>query len=403
MPRDPASRESSARLCTGGETSPLLATRGMSRLRYDVAVVGAGIAGASLAYFLAERGVGSVVLLEREAHLAKHSTGRSAASLSRLDSHPTLLALKLLAAPFFENPPAGFSAERVLVQSGVMQLFGAAGWTAIQENEGRLRAAGLELELLDPLEARARVSALEMGFVGAALIPRDGRLDVHEILASYLRRARAACAVLRMGAEVAGFATTAGRLDALRLADGSEIGAGLVVDAAGAWAGEIARLAGASPIPIAPHRRTLFTFAPPSGLDCRGWPLVASEPHSIYFTPEAGELMLSPMDEDPIEPCDPTPDDAVMAAAIERLRQLAPALVPRAIHRRWSGLRSFSPDRAHVVGEDPRLPGFFWLAGQGGCGIETSPAVGRIAADLIVDGRTDIFAAERLSPARFIS
>jgi D-arginine dehydrogenase len=126
-------------------------------------------------------------------------------------------------------------------------------------------------------------------------------------------------------------------------------------------------------------------------------------PHSIYFTPEAGDLMLSPMDEEPIEPCDPSPDDSVIAAAIERFGALAPTLVPDAIRRRWSGLRSFSPDRAHVVGEDPRRPGFFWLAGQGGCGIETSPAVGRIAADLIVDGRTAIFDASRIAPARFLA
>ena len=111
--------------------------------------------------------------------------------------------------------------------------------------------------------------------------------------------------------------------------------------------------------------------------------------------------MLSPMDEEPVAPCDPKPDDAVIAAAIERLRALAPTLVPRSIRRRWSGLRSFSPDRAHVVGEDPERPGFFWLAGQGGCGIETSPAVGRIAADLIVDGRTEVFDAERIAPGRF--
>jgi D-arginine dehydrogenase len=259
------------------------------------------------------------------------------------------------------------------------------------------------MELLTPAEARARVSALGSGFAGAAWIPRDGRLDVHEILGSYLRHARVAGAELRLEAEVAGFASAGGRLAEVRLADGTEVAAGLIVDAAGAWAGEIARLAEASPIPIVPHRRTLCTFAAPPGLDFRGWPLVASEPQEIYFTPEAGELMLSPMDEDPLEPCDPTPDDGVIAAAIERLRELAPTLVPRSLHRRWSGLRSFSPDRAHVVGEDPRRPGFFWLAGQGGCGIETSPAVGRIAADLIVDGRTDVFAAERISPARFTS
>jgi len=375
----------------------------MSRTRYEVVIVGAGIAGASLAYFLARRGVGDVLLLEREANLAYHSTGRSAASLSTLDTHPTLFALKLLAAPFFASPPADFSAHPLLEPSGVLQLFGAEAWASIERQADALRGAGLRFDLLSPAAARARVAALDGGFAGAAWIPGDGRIDVHEILQSYLRHARAAGAELALETEVASFSTTAGRLSAVALRNRDEVEAGLVVDAAGAWAGVIARLADASPIPIVPHRRTLFTFAGPADLDFRHWPLVASEPHSIYFTPEAGELMLSPMDEEPIEPCDPSPDDSVIAAAIERFGALAPTLVPRVIRRRWSGLRSFSPDRAHVVGEDPRRPGFFWLAGQGGCGIETSPAVGRIAADLIVDGRTAIFDASRIAPARFLA
>jgi D-arginine dehydrogenase len=113
--------------------------------------------------------------------------------------------------------------------------------------------------------------------------------------------------------------------------------------------------------------------------------------------------MLSPMDEVPMEPCDPVPDDETIAAAIERLTRLAPALRPTTLKRRWSGLRTFSPDRVHVVGEDPALPGFFWLAGQGGCGIETSPVIGRVAADLIVDGATSAFDARLLAPERFIA
>lgn len=375
----------------------------MARARHDVVIVGAGIAGASLAYFLAKRGRGDVLLLEREAHLAVHSTGRSAASLARYDSHPTLLDLKLLAAPFFEEPPADFSESPVLKRSGVMQLFSDEGWAAFERKSAGLAAKGLRFEKLTPSGARERVSALEGGFAGALFVPDDGRLDVHEILASYLRHARAAGAQLRLGAEVADFTSTAGRLTGVRLRDGDEIDADLIVDAAGGWAGEVARRAGASDISIVPHRRTLFTFAAPAGLDFQHWPLTASDPHSIYFTPEAGELMLSPMDEEPIAPCDPTPVDAVMAAAIERFRELAPSLVPQAIRRRWSGLRSFSPDRAHVVGEDPQRPGFFWLAGQGGCGIETSPAVGRIAADLIVGGKTEIFDAARIAPGRFLA
>jgi len=148
-----------------------------------------------------------------------------------------------------------------------------------------------------------------------------------------------------------------------------------------------------------PHRRTIVVFDVP--LDVRAWPLVASDENRLYFAPESGGLKLSPMDEEPIEACDPVPDDVAVASGFERLAALAPSLVPRAVRRRWAGLRTFAPDRVPVVGEDPRLRGFFWLAGQGGCGIETSPMLGAIAADLIVDGTTARFDAARLAPSRF--
>jgi len=160
-------------------------------------------------------------------------------------------------------------------------------------------------------------------------------------------------------------------------------------------------MAGAHVVPVTPHRRTILTFATPEGLGVNGWPLTANESHHLYFAPESGGLLVCPMDEDPMEPCDAHPDEVRVAEAIERLEQVAPALVPATVRRTWAGLRTFTPDRVLVVGEDPRVPGFFWLAGQGGCGIETSPAVGQIAADLLIDGRTDRFDAAQLSPARF--
>jgi D-arginine dehydrogenase len=146
----------------------------------------------------------------------------------------------------------------------------------------------------------------------------------------------------------------------------------------------------------------MITFAAPEGLSVSHWPLVHNESHHLYFGPESGGLKACPMDEDPMEPCDAQPDELVIAEAVERMAKLAPALAPKRIRRAWAGLRTFAPDRVLVVGEDPLVKGFFWLAGQGGCGIETSPAVGQIAADLLVDGRTDRFDATVLSPARFV-
>jgi D-arginine dehydrogenase len=133
----------------------------------------------------------------------------------------------------------------------------------------------------------------------------------------------------------------------------------------------------------------------------RDWPMVHSDADHVYFAPESGGLLLSPMDEEPMEPCDARPDDEVIARGLARLGSLAPSLVPQTLRRKWSGLRSFTPDRVPVVGEDPRVRGFFWLSGQGGCGIETSGALGPIAADLLVNGRTERFDAAALTPARF--
>ena len=372
------------------------------RREFEVIVVGAGIAGASLAYFLAEQGCGDVLLLERESQLAYHSTGRSAATLSSADSNPTLLAIKLASAPFFRAPSAAFAEHPVLRRTGVLAVYPEAVWPAVRAAAPALNAAGLGCTVLSVDEVLARVPLLERGaFAGGVLIADDGRLDVHEILSSYLRHARARGAQVRVGVEVTGFVVEGGRCRGVRTRDG-ELRARVVVNAAGAWAGRIGQLAGASPIPLVPHRRTIVIFSPPPGVAIADWPMIASDSDSLYFQPEAGDLMLSPMDEDPVEPCDASPDDAVIAAGLERFARLAPALVPRTLRRRWSGLRTFSPDRVHVVGDDPRLPGFFWLAGQGGCGIETSPLVGRVAADLILHGRTDAFDASLLSPARFV-
>jgi D-arginine dehydrogenase len=269
-------------------------------------------------------------------------------------------------APFFHATPPGFAESPILRETGVLNLVAPASWRGIEAHAHTLSELGLDFRLLSVDEARAIVPALAPTELGGAIhVPRDGRIDVHEILSSYLRRARAAGAELHLGAEVEGFLIEAGRCRGVRTRD-RELRARVVVDAAGAWAGRIAELAGASPILLAPLRRTIFTFPVPSGLEVRDWPARRQRLPQPLLRPGSGR----PHD----EPDGRGADGAVRSVARRRDDRRGdrapdasrPALRPTTIKRRWSGLRTFSPDRVHVVGEDPTLPGFFWLAGQGG-------------------------------------
>jgi D-arginine dehydrogenase len=371
------------------------------RERFEVVIVGCGIAGASLAHFLAERGVTDILILEREEQPGYHATGRSAGVLVRMDPVVSVLGLKLLAAPFLREPPSGFAGHPLLEPSGILALLQGPLWELFQKVAPGLEAAGVATELLSPSEIVTRVPVLKAElFDGGVLLPEDGRIDVHELLWSYLRHARSRGAELCCGVEVVGVRTDRGRCVGVTTEEG-EIRARWVVNAAGAWAGRLGRLAGAAPIELVPMRRSAIAFAAPPGIEASAWPLVTSFEHPLYFSPEAGGLYASPMDEVPSEPCDAQADDLGVAQTIDRLETQAPRLVPRTLRRKWAGLRTFSPDRGLVVGEDPLVKGFFWLAGQGGCGIETSPAVGEIAADLLIDGSTERIDAASLAPERF--
>jgi D-arginine dehydrogenase len=280
-----------------------------------------------------------------------------------------------------------------------MTLLQGPLWNLFHELLPAFEQEGTRVQLLSPSDVLARVPVLVAErFDGAAFLPDDGHIDVHALLWSYLRHARRRGVEHRFGVEVRAIRVERGRVTAV-VTDEGEIAARWVVNAAGAWAGRVGTLAGAAPIALVPHRRTIVVFD--VGVDARTWPMVHSDIDRLYFAPESGGLKLSPMDEDAMEPCDARPDDLVIAESFERLRGLAPALVPHGIRRKWSGLRTFAPDRVPVVGEDARVEGFFWLAGQGGCGIETSPVLGAIAADLLVDGTTVRFESELLSPRRF--
>ena len=368
---------------------------------FDAIIIGCGIAGASLAYFLAERGVTDILILEREEQPGYHATGRSAAALLEFDPVPSVQQLKILGAQFLRNPPNGFSENPLLRPSGILVMMKGPLWNSAQQIVPGLRQAGVVVDVLSEEEAVPIVPVVSpQNFDGALFFSEDGHIDVHELLWSYLRHARRRGAELRSGEEVKGLKVEQGRCEGV-ITSAGEYHAPWVIDAAGAWAGKIREWAGPSSVQLTPYRRTIITFAAPGGLEVKTWPLAADLTHELYFSPESGGLLASPMDEEPMEPCDARPDDLVVAQTIERLKQLTPRLVPKSIIRKWAGLRTFAPDQAMVIGEDQALKGFFWLSGQGGAGIETSAAVGQIASDLIIEGRTGLMDVKPISPARF--
>ena len=368
---------------------------------FDAVIIGGGIAGASAAYFLTERGMTDILILERETQPGYHATGRSAAVLVEFDLVPPIFQLKLLGARFLRNPPPGFSDNSLLQQSGILILFQEPLWKQVVRMAPELMQSGVRVQILDQEETTARIPVVSSeNFDGALLLPEDGHIDVNELLWGYLKQARNRGAQLRCNEEVVNIAVEQGRCVGVTTNSGV-YRSRWVINAAGAWAGKIRELIGPSPVQLTPCRRTIVTFKAPDGMDVRQWPLVADLSHDLYFSPESGGLMASPMDQDPMPPCDVRPDELGVARTMERLYELVPQLAPRSILNKWAGLRTFAPDQVMVLGEDSDVKGFFWLSGQGGAGIETSPAVGRIAADLITQGRTDLVDAGVYSPTRF--
>lgn len=349
----------------------------------DVAVVGAGIAGVSAAYELT--GAGSVLILERESQPAYHTTGRSAAML--LDSYggPAVRALTVASGPLFGVRP-GILTPRPLL------------WVAPEEQRAELDALRAELPQLsavDEAEARRLFPPLRPGWAAGALLDATAReIDVAGLHQHYLGGAERAGARLLLSAPVLGGRYQDGRWH-LRTGAG-DVRAAWVVDAAGAWADEVARALGVPPVGLRPLRRTA-AVARASGVD-PGWPLVADVGETFYLRPEGTGVLISPADETPSPPCDARPDELDVALALERV-DAATTLGLRSVRTAWAGLRTFTADRTPVIGADAAVPGFCWLAGQGGYGIQIAPAAARLAAAAVTGGEVPA----ELAPGRFSS
>jgi D-arginine dehydrogenase len=371
---------------------------------YDFVIVGAGIAGVSAAYHLSPHA--RVLILERESVAAYHTTGRSAALHSETYGSAEIRAITVASGRFYRNPPAGFADHPVLTARGALIIGRADQSAALDKAQADYAALVPSVRRIDPAEALKLQPLLrpEAAEGGGVLEPEADDMDVAAIHGGFLRGARAAGCALRLSAELTALERQAGRWS-IKLRDGEIVSATNVVNAAGAWADVVGGLAGARTIGLVPKRRTAFTFDAPAGLDIAALPMTIDFDESFYFKPEVGQFLASPADETPSPPCDAQPEEMDIAIAVDRIES-ATTLSIRRIKNRWAGLRSFVADKNLVVGYDPAVQGFFWLAGQGGYGIQTAAAAGRLAAALALErGMPEDIAAlgvaeAALSPAR---
>ena len=360
---------------------------------FDIAVIGAGMAGASVAAELAPHA--RVVMLEAEAQPGYHATGRSAAFWEECYGGPDVVPLTLASGPFLRE-------HGMLSPRGALYLGRAEDEAAVDDFMARFAGTGVDIVRLGRIGLEARIPGLASGWAYGIAEPACADIDVAALHQLYLARARNSGAQLRCSARAEQIEREA---DGWRLvtARSEEVRAKVVINAAGAWADTIAQLAGAQPLGIAPLRRTVVQLrTDPQPRD--DLPLVLDIAGRFYFKPEKGRLWLSPLDETPSDPCDAAAEEWDIAVAIDRLQGVVDWRI-EAVEHKWAGLRSFAPDRLPVYGYDAAVPDFFWFAGQGGFGIQTAPAAARLGAQLLLGMLPDAMTAgidpTLYSPTRF--
>jgi D-arginine dehydrogenase len=370
---------------------------------FDFIVVGAGMAGASVAAALA--GTARVALIEAEQQPGSHSTARSAALFAPNYGSVLFRALTRASAAFMRSPPQNFCAQPLLQLRGALYLARPEQQERLEATRRAIAASGAAVELLSPQAALARVPLLRPQHLGAALYePNVYDIDVAALLQGFLRQGKALGVQLHVGARGRAPQRRNGawHLDV----EGATLCAPVLLDAAGAWADAFAASCGVTPLGLQPTRRTAALIDPPAGVSVESWPAVFDIEERFYFKPDATRLLISPADEEPHPPGDVYPDDLMVAVAIERIESALDIEVSRVRHT-WAGLRTFAPDRNPVIGFDARVAGFFWCAGQGGYGIQSAPACAQLAAALArgepVPGEVaaEGVTAEAVSPGRF--
>lgn len=344
---------------------------------FDFVVIGGGITGVAIAHELAAHG--SVLLAEMESQLAYHTTGRSAAISMESYGNATIRALTKLSSRTLREPDPRFSEAPLSSPRGALILADQEMRGRLETRFGEVRKLVAEAALIDGADCLELAPYLAPDrFVAGLWEPSAFDLDVHAIHAAYLAGLRRRSGIVARNCRLSAAKRRRGEW-LLVFSDGRTIVTPMLVDAAGAWADDVARLAGVEPIGLRPLRRTVAMVMPSE--DVSHTPYVGTVDEQLFIKPESGGLMVSPCDETPSEPCDAWAEDLDVAVAIDRFEQATRFRVER-LKTNWAGLRTFLPDRSPVVGLDPTTPGFAWYAGVGGYGIQTVPALSALAAGL---------------------
>jgi D-arginine dehydrogenase len=379
---------------------------------YDFLIIGAGIAGVSLAYRIGNRA--RVLVVEAESQPGYHSSGRSAAMYMETYGTPTIRAMTRASRNFFQSPPDGFSSHALLKNRGVLYLVREDQVALKEEILQQLQATAANVGWISADAVLARVPCVKAdGLIGAIEEPEAKDVDVHALLQGFLKGARQAGTELTFGTTITD-AVREGEHWNVRLSNGQHVLAGAVINAAGAWAQRVADQFGAINVGLQPKRRSAFTFKPV----CEGrsdpfsaeiierWPAVVGIDESFYFKPDAGQLLGSSANADPVDPHDVVAEELDVALGIDRITTATTLEIRRPTHT-WAGLRSFVEDGDFVIGWDAKVTGFFWLAGQGGYGIQTSPGASLLASNLLLGEPIDVSLATEgvdaanVSPVRF--
>jgi D-arginine dehydrogenase len=349
----------------------------------DVVIIGAGFAGASTAYHLARHGVRDILLLESEPVPGVHASGRNAALAFQVLSDAAEARLAVEGAGFIAAPPSGFAAVPLLRRTGSLLIAERGGLPQLQRAHADAQRVGLTCELLGVEAAVERVPALAAApFAGAFWNPYDGVVDIHALLQGYLTGARDAGARIEYRRRITGIRNAGGRVAGVDTERGA-IDTRCLVNAAGAWAGEVGTLAGVGSRTLQPRRRHLFQTVVDMPI-ARDWPFVWHNDLDVYFRPEGDGLLMSPCDATPHPAQPPVMDGAAEALLAQKVARAFPALASARIASAWACLRTFASDERFVIGRDPELAGLVWVAGLGGHGMTTSPAVGRLGAAAVV-------------------